>query len=818
VRIPLSWLETFIDVPDDLHHVREICDLAGLEVSDIEQLGAGWQGMVAGRIRSATPLEGTALHRVEVETAPGELRLAVSGAPNISAESVGWSVATALPGATIQGVDPDGKPQALEVTAREIRGVRSEAVLLSEREVGLSDDHSGVLVLAGDPAPGTPLARIFGDTVIDFDLTPDLGRAFCVFGVARELGALLRLPVRREPLALAEVGAPGEGSVTVTIAEPGLCHRYLGAVIRGVTVTDSPPWMQRRLLAAGMRPINSIVDIGNYVMLEMGQPLHFFDLDKIQGPRIDVRRARPGEQIEALNGQTYALYVDTLVIADAEEAVAVACVIGGAGSAVTAGTTDVLLEAAHFDFHSIRRATQALKLRTDAAERFIKDVDPEWTFAAMRRATALVLELCPGARLEGYQDAYPVRPVPVHVDLTCEDVERVLGIVVPEADIVDILERFDFAVERTGLGAMRVTGPTFRKDLSTTADLIEEIARAWGMNNIPPAEAGYAYFDQTDFDEGEIEAHERAAQALVGLGFFEAINYSMVGADWNAFGMHYGAQPGKAMALRNPLTSDRTEMRLTLVPGLLRNVSDNLRYQPGVALFELGRAYQIDSDGRRRETELLAVATAGARRRPHWSDSSGAPVSVGTSVGIYDVKGMVTAVLARFGITDARWVPYETPGLLSGQTMQLLMDGEAIGFLGEVDPELLARFDIDATTTYVAELRLAPLIRARRTRRATFRPLPTQPPALRDISVIVPEGVSAEAVTDTARSAGGDFILSVELFDRYRGAGVPEGHTSFAFHLTFQHPSRTLQAAEVDADVQRVVQALADTHGARLRS
>lgn len=810
MRVPLKWLETFIDVPANLDHLTDTCNLAGLEVASVEQLGAEWSHVVVGRITGVAALEGAHVQRVTVDVG-GAVRESACGAPNVDASSIGRCVPVALPGAVIHVQGPDGTLVELTVGERKTLGFTSSAVLCSERELGLSDDHSGVLFLTDDAPVGKPLADVLGDRILDIELTPDLGRCFSIWGMAREMAALLRIPVRDSALRRAEVGAPGRGNVAVSIEDPELCHRYIGVVLHGISVGPSPLWLQKRLLAGGMRPINNVVDVANYVMLEMGQPLHFFDLAKLAGPRIDVRNARPGETLLALDGATYTLHPDTLVIADAVGPVAVAGVIGGEESAVHEDTLDVLLEAAHFDLKSIRRTTQRLKLRTDAAERFIKDVDPAWTVEAMRRAVALLLETSPGAWLDGWREEYPKPPVPARLHLTGRDVERLLGIEVPEPEIADILRGFDFTVTQTGDG-LDVTAPTFRMDVTCGADLVEEVARAWGMNRIEPSVASPVYLDQREHEgESILRVTREVAAVLCGAGFNEAVNYSIVSKAWNTFRSHFALRDGvSTVHLANPQSSERDAMRTTLVPGLLRNTADNLRYQPGVHLFEIGRGY-FRTPAALWEPNLLALVATGTRRRPFWGGDS----AFGEAMGLFDLKGLLDALLARIGVAGTRWIPSPSGDLVRGKSMTLLLGDRIIGGLGEVGPEWLGAFDLDGPVL-VAEVHLDPLIEAG-VRTVGFRPLPSQPAVYRDIAVLVSRELLAENLLATAREAAGPLLTELSLFDRYEGPGVAEGQVSLALSLTFQDPQRTLQADEVQARVDAVVNALAETHGAKLR-
>lgn len=815
MRIPVSWLRTFTEIPSDLDALSSMCDMAGLEVATIDHIGKAWDKIVVGKVLSAEAVEGTHLTSVQLDLGPHGQRHSMCGAANMGPDRVGSLVAAAIEGAAFQVKNKDGSTGSITVVPREVQGRPSEVVLCSEQELGLSDNHDGIFYVEKEAAAGTPIVDLYGDSIIEFDLTPDLGRCFSVYGTAREIAALLGNSVNKETMKLHDSGRAGAGSVPVRIEEPNLCNRYLGAVIHGVKVAPSPEWMQLRLIGAGLRPLNNIVDISNYVLLEMGQPLHFFDLQKLSGPAVSVRLAREGESLPALNGQTYTLSEKALVIADEKGAIAVAGIIGGEQSSVTDDTESVLLEAAHFNNHSVRRTAAAIKLRTDAAERFIKDLDPAWTHAAMERAIELVLELCPGARLEGYQDAYPLPPTPKSLQLSEHDVQRLLGVPLSATTIQETLARFDFSIEVDG-DTMQVLAPTYRKDVTCTADLIEEVARAYGLNNIPPSTTGTSYLNQSTFGEELIHVEDTLSAVLCGLGFVEAINYSISGEKWNAFGSHFGSPSKKAVTLLNAQSVDRSGMRMTLIPGLLDNIGANLRYQSGVHLYELGRTY-FDVSGTVEELDMLAFVSTGSRRAPFWGEQE-LGSAFGLEYNLFDMKGILDATLARIGISGLEYKAMEVESLTPGQTFGLYLEDECIGYLGEVDPDISKEFDIEDRRVYAAEIRLSPLMEARQKHTLTFTPLATQPGTSRDLSLLVSKEIPVHQILATAQAAAGDLLEDIHLFDRYTGQGVDRAQHSLAMSLTFRHKERTLRAEEVDAFVSQVIDALHGTHGATLRS
>ncbi len=815
MRVPLSWLAEFVEVPADVDALRDLLDQAGLEVGEIEHVGKAWDHIVAARVLEATPIEGTHLWRVRLDVGTDEPRTAVSGAPN-TPDTVGRLVAAALPGAQLHVPDGKGNVATIVVAERTLRGVRSQAVLCSERELGLSDDHSGLFVLTADVSPGRALAEVLGDTVFDIELTPDLGRCYSIFGVARELAALRATPLHTDALVRADVGTPDDGLVQIDIEDPAESRRYIGVFIDDIDASrPSPSWMQRRLLLAGMRPLNVVVDIANYVMLEVGQPLHFFDRERLRGSSISVRRARQGERMEALGGQVLELSPDVLVIADEDGPVAVAGIIGGAHSAVGSGTRRVLLEAAHFAPHRVRRGAQQLRLRTDAADRFIKGIDPEWTFEAMRRAVALLLELSPGARVLGWTESYPAPLQPRRVEVGVDDVERLLGICLEPEVLRAHLERFGFELEPLGEGRFVATAPSWRWDVEYAADLVEEVARAHGLDNIAPSEVTSAYLQADRLATDDVALERRLAHTLAAAGWAEVLNYSIVPEAWLEFRTPLDVPSSGPVRLRNPLSAERTVLRQSLVPGLVRNVADNLRHTDGVHVFELGQLYfQRDADVV--EVHTAALVSAGLRRRAFWGEQT-LGTGIGRSLHLFDIKGLVEATLVHAGIGPVEWEGVETPGLLPGQTLRAVHRGRAVAWVGVVDPQWAEQLDVEGVEVIAAEWLLAPFYEAAR-RVVHMEPLVDQPPVYRDIAIIVRDDVTAAQVTRAIEEAGAKHLRELHIFDRYRGSTVPEGHYSLAIHLVFQTPERTLTASEVDDDVALILSQLDTSLGARVRT
>jgi phenylalanyl-tRNA synthetase beta chain len=824
MRIPLSWLGDYVDITLPIPELAERMTLAGLEVAAIEEIGSEWdrEKLFVGKIVEVRPHPNADRLTIAVVEYGAEQPMAVvTGAPNIRVGDKGQRVPFATRGARlIDGHADELSYMTLKPT--KIRGVRSEGMVCSEKELGISDDHEGIMILEDDAPIGVPLQDYVGDTVVELDLTPNLARCFSIVGVAREVAALTQQEVRPGdwPQLAEKAGTASTRWVELEIADPELCPRYSAALVRDVQIGPSPPWMQRRLTLAGLRPINSIVDITNYVMLEWGQPLHAFDYDLLRDrdgktppsalPIIIVRRARPSESMVTLDGVMRSLTEDTLLITDGGGPVAIAGVMGGLESEVTDGTTNILIESANFNYISVRRTSQALKLPSEAASRFGRGVPPQLTMIAVERSARLMEELAGGTVEEGYADAYPLKLETKVVDLTPQEVERILGIALEAEQIVNILEslEFDCQVEEEVIHA---TVPHYRLDVSIPADLIEEVARVYGYDRLPTTLMNDELPpQQRDYS---LEGEERIRDILVGCGLTEAISYSLGNLEVFAKLDPAGAEPSPADYIRisNPLTTEREYMRRTLMSSLLETARDNLRYTEGVALFEIGRVYlpqredQLPDEPRR-----LGIAMTGPRTLRSWLiDEPGYE-------DFYDLKGVVETLLDRLGLTERSITPVEHPTFRPGGCAALKVADVEVGVFGEVDPKVRESFDLPAQPVTLLELDLEELLA--QVEPVRYLQLVSRFPAIsQDMSLIVDEDVPAQQVEGLIRLAGGELLEEVTLFDVYRGEPTPPGKKSLAYSLTYRHAERTLTDREVAKVHTRIAGRLEKEIGAKLR-
>lgn len=807
MKVSVRWLREFVATERAPAELKDLLVNAGIEVASVTPAVEGLSGALVAEIEAVErDLELTRpghLNRL-CRVAAGERRYAVvCGAPNVRP---GLRTALAPPGARLPG------GRRVDVVA--IRGTASEGMLCSERELGIGEDGSGILELPADAPPGADLAEYLGldDTLLEIEITPNRPDALSVRGLAREVAALTGAPFRPVLSGLRESGRDAAGLAAVEILDPDLCPRYAARVITGVAVGPSPLWLAQRLRAAGLRPINNVVDVTNYVLWELGQPLHAFDLDTIRQRRIVVRRARAGERLTTLDGRDRPLTPEMLMICDAERPVAVGGVMGGAETEVTGRTANVLLESACFHPGSIRRTARALELHTEAAYRFERGTDIEGVVGALDRAAQLMVELAGGQVARGVIDVYPA---PLHrprLTLRAERVRRLIGACPDPGDITRILAALGFEVAGDG-PALAVTVPGFRRDVTQEDDLVEEVVRIWGYDRIP-----------STLNPGTQQALVRrppglriaraVTRALTRSGLTEAVTYAFVDPDrLKAIGWG-GAPP---ISIQNPLSRERSVLRPALVPGLLDVLAINLSRQvPDVRVFEIGNVFgprrPEDGDRPAHEEVWVGIALMGLRSPRAWHSP---PVPA----DIYDAKGAAMLALCAAGVTrgevSLRDLPPEVGYLEAGRAAALALDGREVGWFGEATAAAREAVDLPHPVL-VAEVSLSALA-GRPAATPLFRPLPRFPAVQRDLAVIVDAGIEAGAVEAAIRAVDVPYLVRVALFDVYQGSQIGPGRRSLAWSLTFQAGDRTLTDEEVNELHARIVQEIRRRFGAEIR-
>jgi len=793
MRISYEWLGDFVDLdgvtPKDAADVltRLGIEVESLTMVDLSQIVIG---KVLEQVKHPKSRNDLWIHQVDLG---GRVQQIIAGAPNAVPGSL---VPVALPGTTV----PNGKV----VKDMNIAGEKASGMLASAAELMLGDDHSGILILDSG-TPGEPLTSVIpSQAIMEAEITSNRPDEMGHFGVGRELAAGLDRPVKRDfmPSFTGTASPPGRDLVKVTIEDPSLCSRYIGGVITGVKVGPSPVWMQRRLRACGVRPINNIVDITNYVLLEYAQPLHAFDLAKLQGPEIKVRRAREKEKLLCLDGVTRELTPDMLVIADAHQPVALAGVIGGEESAVTPATTDVLLESATFHGPNVRQTSRAIGLRTEASARFERALPPELALAGARRAASLIAELAGGAVHKDWADVYPRPQEPVRVNLRPSLIGEVLGTHVPLEEAESILKRLNFQVNVMAEGEWDVLPPVFRLDVAIPEDLVEEVGRVYGYDRVPPTLPGRRHDRWTPLEPSLDRRLDDTREVLAGAGYTETWNPALVSGR-KLEDLRIAAH---AMRVSNALSDDMDTLRTSLLPSLLDAVALNRdRGRVDVRLYEIAEAYLARVGEKNTQPEeplrLAAIATAGSR-------------SEDGRTAFYHLKSVLDGCIAAQSSPPCTYQRAATQLYHPGRCAAVVMEGRQLGYVGEIHPSISAGAKIEGRLV-AFEIDVEPVLAASRIPR--LQPLPRFPSVERDLAVVVEDTVAAAAVLGAIRESAGDLLEQVRAFDEYRGAQVAEGYKSIAFTLTFRSPERTLTDAEVDNVMSEIKLGLEKRHRARFR-
>ncbi|HEX6080942.1 MAG TPA: phenylalanine--tRNA ligase subunit beta [Methylomirabilota bacterium] len=809
MKISYRWLKEFVETELDARAVADRLTNAGIGVEQITPVVEGLAGVVVGEIEAVERELGASaaghVNRLVRVAVPGKHYSVVCGASNAAP---GRRAAFAPPGARLPGLGP--------VKAAKIRGVISEGILCSEKELGLGDDHSGILVLPGEAPLGADLATYLGldDWILEIEITPNRPDALSVVGVAREIAALTGAPFRFPRVVATEGEVEASSLASVEVQAPDLCPRFCARVITGLTVKPSPPWLAQRLRAVGLRPINNLVDVTNYIMWELGQPLHAFDLDTLARHTVVVRRARPGERTKTLDGQERALGPDMALVCDPEHAVGIGGVMGGADSEVTGGTTRVLLEAAYWDPGSIRRTARTLGLSTDAAYRFERGGDIEAPPDVLARAAQLMAELGGGAVARGVIDVYPGPRPHRRVTLRMSRVERVIGASPPREEAVRILQALGFAVDDTGED-LQVVVPSFRRDIHQEDDLVEEIVRIWGYDRIPLTLAGGGEIQPITQPVG-VRLGRLMGRALNAAGLSECVTWVFLDPDrLKRMGW---ADPERLLALQNPLSVERSVLRPSLLPGLLEVVGLNAnRQMPDVRAFEVGNVFAPhrpeDGDHPAHEDLRLGLVLTGLRAPRAWFTAAR------DRVDLYDAKGMAEAALQAAGVADARTVPWsdeQVPAFLEpGRAARLVRGTTDLGWFGEVALAAREVFDLPAPV-FAAELSVTALT-ALPSPTVRYEPLPRFPAVQRDLAIVVSSEVTAGQVEAAIRALDLPLLSRITLFDVYTGGQVGAGRRSLAWSLTFQAPDRTLTDAEVSRVHSLIVTEVARQFGAEVR-
>jgi phenylalanyl-tRNA synthetase beta chain len=801
MKASVRWLREFVDFSLPIEKLSERLTMAGLEVGEIEQIGGSWNNILIGKIIDINPHPNADRLRLVTVEFGKERSTVVCGAPNVE---IGIKVPFARVGAQLI----DGHTgETAQLKAARIRGVVSEGMVCSEKELGISDNHEGIMILPEDADVGTPLAEYLGDTILDLDITPNRPDCLSMIGIAREIAAITGSKVHLSEINYSEPDDIVDSYASVQIDEPDLCPRYCASVLTGIKIAESPQWMQRRLLACGMRPINNIVDITNYVMLEYGQPLHAFDYNEIHGKRIIVRRGRQGESMSTLDGVQRNLDPDTLVIADRDRAVAIAGIMGGADSEVTEKTANVLIESANFNQAVIHRGSLGLRLSSEASLRFEKGLSRELPLIALKRATQLLSELAEGKAAKNVIDVYPGKQPRGAIFLPVADIKRLLGVELKANDICKTLGRLEFECRKVeSKPQVRVEVPWWRADVRCSADLVEEVARVVGYDEIPTTmlSSSLPKFEPAPM----LSLRRQVRNTLLSCGFQEILTYSLTSLEALEMLSPENHLTGpNPMKVANPMSREQEYLRTSLRAGVFSVLTRNERYEENnIRLFEIGKVFLPKDNDLPHEQEILCAVLSGSQRRLSWRGEE-------EPVDFFVAKGVFETILARLRIR-ALFEEGEDESLLRGITADAFIGKNRLGTLGEVHPKVANAFGISARV-YLIEIDMDKLLSCVATTKI-YKSISRYPSTSRDIAIIVDEKITYQDIYLIIQSFS--LVSSINLFDFYRGEQVPAGKKSLAFRIIYQSATHTLRDAEVDEVQKQILDKLQREVGVILRS
>jgi len=794
MKITTEWLNDWVATGTDIEKISDTLTMAGLEVDSVESVSAPISRLVVGKVLSvAKHSNADKLKVCQVDVGKNKPLQIVCGAGNVAE---GMKVAVALVGCTLPG--------GMQIKSAEIRGVKSAGMLCSASELGLEEESSGLLPLDNGSKVGSDAFQVLSldDTVIDIDLTPNRGDCLSVRGIARELAAItgkkLKTPKRANKVRSAAVK-----NFAVKLTAKKECPRYFGRVIEGINSRAATPvWMKERLRRCGLRSIHPVVDVTNYVMLELGQPMHGFDLDKLKGS-IDVRLSRTKEKLELLNGQTVLLQKDTLLISDKSGPIALAGIMGGEKTSVDEDTVNVFFESAYFSPDAIAGKARSLGLHTDSSHRFERGVDPDLQEEAIEYASLLLMQIAGGkaGKLVKAENR-PSIPRRVSITLSTGSVNDLLGLQLSPVTIETYLRRLGMKLNRLKSGSWKVIPPSYRFDISRDIDLIEEVARIHGYDNLPTSSL-QAAADMQPVPDG-ILTDSRIRTALVERGYHEAITYSFVDPKLQSLIDPEARTP----RLSNPISEDMAVMRSSLWPGLVAAAVHNLnRQQVRVRLFEIGATFRLKGK-RSQEHDKVAGIAIGEVMPTHWAQK-------GAEVDFYDIKGDLEEMFSLASISgEIRYEPTENPALHPGQGADVYLDDRIIGSFGRIHPKIQAELDVEPAI-YLFEVEKQAL---KVKKVPVYRQISRFPAIRRDISLVVDDRVPAQAVLDCIQSSAGELLSDLELFDEYRGEGIDSGRKSLTLGLILQDSSRTLKEEVVETVMRKVLSTLQTDLGAELRT
>ena len=810
MNVSLNWLKYYVDIEMTPEQLAEKLTLAGVAVENITYLGQGLEGVVTGKVVEIYKHpEADKLWICKIDIGQGELLQIVTGADNVRQNYV---VPVAVVGSKL--------PNGMTMKAAKLRGVESAGMLCSSSELNLDnktllpEQREGIFILDEATPVGKDIKEVLGldDVILEFELTANRADCFGIVGIAREVSSVTGVPLKNIPQVPENLQLHADSEkLHIKIDNAELCGRFTGRLLEGVKIAQSPYWLQKIIRSMGMRPINNIVDVTNFVMLELCQPMHAYDAATLSGNTLLARSATAGEQLVTLDDQTRDLTAEMLVIADTQAAVGIAGVMGGLNTEVTDKTVDIVLEAASFNGVSIRKTSRFLGLRSEASSRFERGTDIAKTQVAICRATQLLQDITEVNKVYDPVDCYPNPRPATQLTASVSAINKHLGTDLTAATMADILQKLSFGVQIDS-DTMIIDVPSWRFDVVSMVDISEEIARNVGFDNIKstlPAD------EMTNSEQTPVTpVNDDLRDLMVASGLDEVINYSFIHPSaFDKLNLASDSQLRKTIDISNPITDEFKVLRTTLLSSILSTVSYNLsRRNENVAIFEVGNAYMaeiVPITTFPTEVPLLAGALTGKRHETHWANDK-------SDVDFFDVKGIVVDALNKFSVSNYSLVPSKCPTLHPGKSADIMLDGKCIGYFGQVHPLVEQAYDF-SKPVFVFEIQVQPLIQTYNAI-AKYQALPKYPFINRDLAVLVPNEIAISQVQELVEQAAGEYLSAFKLFDVYQGKQVAEGHKSIAFTLTFQANDRTLTDKEVEEFTKNILSSLQDKFNLKLRS
>jgi phenylalanyl-tRNA synthetase beta chain len=783
MRIPLSWIKEYIQLDKTPDEIAQILTMAGIEVDGLEATGSSFKGVIVGKVLEVEKHPDADKLVVAKVRVGSDIFQVVCGAPNCRP---GLKVAFAPVGATLENGE-------FQIKKSKIRGIESSGMLCSAQELQIGEEADGIMELPEDSVEGTSLNELYGDTIFEISLTPNLGHCASVLGLARELSAATSLPILHPTITIPEANSLAKSSVQVKVQDPEACPRYTCRVIKDLKVAPSPEWLKSKIEKCGLRSINNVVDITNYVLLELGHPLHAFDLEKIQDKEIIVQKANEGALFQTLDAKDRVLKNTDLVICDAQGPVALAGVMGGQNSEVNDATVNIVLESAYFNPVTIRKTSKQLGLQTDSSKRFERGTDPNVLTIALDRATQLILQVAGGLAQEELIDIKAKEFLPLQINCRLSRINQLLGLALSRGEVEDIFKRLGFKYQFDGEDVFLVKVPTYRVDITIEVDLIEEVARIYGYDNIP-RQGGKHH--SSSIPPAPIYLFEQEVRTrLIAEGLQEFLTCDLVGPTLLNIVQDDSMPKEAVVTVMNPTSIEQSILRTSLLPGLLQVVKYNIDHQNHhIGGFEVGRIH-FKAEEQYKEPYVAAIILSGVNSQNHWLDKP-------KEYDFYDLKGIIENLLSEFGIADVSYKNLTHTTLHTGRQASIFVNGLEIGTFGEVHPDIQRRLDVSQRILF-AELNMHDLMQVSK-RKDFIQKLALFPGSMRDWTITIKASVPYQEIIDTIKEQKSSLLEDVQILDIYRSEKLPVGYQNMTLRFGYRDPSKTISQEIVDAEHQRL--------------